>query len=93
MKIVVFINKVDEFDEEEREEMVELVQMVVQELLDDNGFDSDDELFVPGSALLATQGDNSDIGRTAIRRLMDVVDAHIEAPERDTEKPFLMPNT
>jgi len=90
-KIVVFINKVDEFDEEEREEMVELVQMEVQELLDDNGFDSDDELFVPGSALLATQGDNSDIGRNAIRRLMDVVDSHIEAPERDTEKPFLMP--
>ena len=90
-KIVVFINKVDEFDEDEREEMVELVMMEVQELLENNGFDSDDELFVPGSALLATQGDNSDIGRGAIRRLMDTVDAHIDAPERDTEKPFLMP--
>ena len=65
--------------------------MEVQELLEANGFDSDDELFVPGSALLATQGDNSDIGRAAIRRLMDTVDAHIDAPERDTEKPFLMP--
>ena len=51
-KIVVFINKVDEFDEDEREEMVELVQMEVQELLENNGFDADDELFVPGSALL-----------------------------------------
>ena len=37
------------------------------------------------------KGDESDIGRGAIRRLMDTVDAHIEAPERDTEKPFLMP--
>ena len=70
--------------------MVELVQMEVRKLLlEANGFDSDDELFVAGSALLATQGDNSDIGRAAIRRLMDTVDAHIDAPERDTEKPFL----
>ena len=90
-KIVVFINKVDQFDEDERDEMVELVQMEVQELLENNGFDADDELFVPGSALLATEGDNSDIGRAAIRRLMDTVDAHIDAPERDTEQPFLMP--
>ena len=90
-KIVVFINKVDQFDEDERDEMVELIQMEVQELLESNGYDADDELFVAGSALLATEGDNSDIGRAAIRRLMDTVDAHIDAPERDTEKPFLMP--
>ena len=90
-KMVVFINKVDEFDEDERDEMVELVQMEVQELLEANGFDADDEIFVPGSALLATQGDDSDIGRPAIRKLMDMVDAHIDAPERDTEKNFLMP--
>jgi elongation factor Tu len=90
-KIVVFINKVDEFDEEEREEMVELVQMEVADLLDSNGFPCDDELFIAGSALLATQGDESEIGRGAIRRLMDAVDAHIDAPERDTDKPFLMP--
>jgi elongation factor Tu len=90
-KIVVFINKVDEFDDDERDEMVELVQMEVQELLESNGFDADDEFFVPGSALLATQGDESDIGRKAIRRLMDIVDANVDAPERDTDKPFLMP--
>ena len=90
-KIVVFINKVDEFDEDERDEMVELVQMEVQELLEDNGFDADEEFFIPGSALLATQGDESDIGRAAIRNLMDIVDGNIEAPERDTDKPFLMP--
>jgi elongation factor Tu len=90
-KIVVFINKVDEFDEDERDEMVELVQMEVQELLESNGFDADDDFFIPGSALLATQGDESDIGRGAIRRLMDTVDANVDAPERDTDKPFLMP--
>jgi elongation factor Tu len=90
-KIVVFINKVDEFDDDERDEMVELVQMEVQELLESNGFDADDDFFVPGSALLATQGDESDIGRQAIRRLMDIVDANVDAPERDTDKPFLMP--
>ncbi len=90
-KIVVFINKVDEFDEDEREEMVELTQMEVQELLEAYGFDADDGLFVAGSALLATQGDNSDIGRGAIRRLMDTVDGYIDAPECDTEKLFLMP--
>ena len=66
-KIVVFINKVDEFDEDGRDQMVELVQMEVQELLEDNGFDADDEFFIPGSALLGTQGDESDIGRVAIR--------------------------
>ena len=90
-RIVVFINKVDEFDDDERDEMVELVQMEVQELLEDNGFDAPDEIFIPGSALLATQGDDGDIGRGAIRNLMAVVDDFIEAPVRDTEKPFLMP--
>jgi elongation factor Tu len=90
-KIVVFINKVDEFDDDDRDEMVELVQMEVQEVLENNGFDADDEMFIAGSALLATQGDESDIGRGAIRRLMDAVDQFIDIPERDTDKPFLMP--
>ena len=70
--------------------MVELVQMEVQEL-DNNDFDADDDLFVAGSALLATEGNDSDISKGAIRRLMDVVDANIDEPERDTAKPFLMP--
>ena len=90
-KIVCYINKVDQFDEEEREEMVELVQMEVQELLENNGFDADDELFVSGSALLASEGQESDIGRGSIRALMDVVDKFIDEPIRDTERPFLMP--
>ena len=90
-KIVVFMNKADAFDAEERAEMIELVQMEVQELLENNGFPNDDDLFVAGSALLASQGDESELGRQAIRKLMDAVDASIEAPVRDTEKPFLMP--
>jgi elongation factor Tu len=90
-KIVVFINKVDQFDEEEREEMIELVQMEVQELLEANGFEGEEELFVSGSALLATEGDETDVGRQAIRRLMEVVDANIDEPVRETSKPFLMP--
>ncbi|MEC7987462.1 MAG: elongation factor Tu [Myxococcota bacterium] len=89
--IVVFINKVDQFDEDEREEMVELVQMEVEELLDSNGFDADADRFISGSALLAVEGDDSDIGRGAIRKLMAAVDNFVEEPERDTEKSFLMP--
>ena len=89
--IICFINKVDQFDEEEREEMVELVQMEVQELLENNGFDADDERFIAGSALLSTEGDESDIGRQAIRKLMAAADEFIPEPVRDTEKTFLMP--
>ena len=90
-RIVVFINKVDAFDEYEREEMVELCQMETQELLENNGFDADEGIFIGGSALLATESDNSDIGRVAIRQLLDVVDEYIEIPEPDTNKKFLMP--
>jgi elongation factor Tu len=89
--IICFINKVDQFDADEREEMVELVQMEVAELLENNGFECDDERFIAGSALLAVEGDNSDVGREAIRRLMEAADTFIEEPTRDTEKDFLMP--
>ena len=61
-------------------------------LLEANGFDAaDEERFIAGSALLAVEGDNSDIGREAIRRLMDAVDKFIEEPVRDTALDFLMP--
>ena len=89
--IVVFINKIDQFDEDEREEMVELVQMEVAELLENNNFDGDDERFIAGSALLAVEGDEGDVGRGAIRKLMNAVDTFVEEPERDTAKDFLMP--
>merc|ERR1712072_376957 len=86
-----FINKIDQFDEEEREEMVELVQMEVAELLENNNFDGDEDRFISGSALMAVEGDNGDIGRGAIRKLMNAVDHFVEEPERDTAKDFLMP--
>jgi len=89
--IVVFINKIDQFDEDEREEMVELVQMEVAELLENNNFDGDDDRFIAGSALLAVEGDEGDVGRGAIRKLMNAVDTFVEEPERDTAKDFLMP--
>jgi elongation factor Tu len=90
-KIVCYINKVDQFDEDEREEMVELVQMEVAELLSDNGFDDDEDLFVSGSALLAMEGQDDEVGRQSIFKLMEAVDTFIDQPERDTDKDFLMP--
>jgi len=86
--IVVFLNKVDQLDDEE---LLELVEMEVRELLDEYEFPGDDVPVVRGSALLATQGDTSPIGRPAILELMEQVDAYIPEPERDIDKPFLMP--
>ena len=86
--IVVFLNKVDQLDDEE---LLELVEMEVRELLDEYEFPGDDVPVVRGSALLATQGDNSEIGRPAIKQLMAEVDAYIPQPVRDIDKPFLMP--
>jgi elongation factor Tu len=85
--IVVFLNKVDQLDDEE---LLELVEMEVAELLAEYEFD-DEVPIVRGSALLATQGDTSEMGRPAILKLMAVVDEYIPQPERDTDKPFLMP--
>jgi elongation factor Tu len=94
-KICVYINKIDQFEEDEREEMVELVQMEVQELLEENGFEGDESLFVAGSALVALEDALADadgvMGRQSIMKLMDIVDASIDEPKRDTDKPFLMP--
>jgi elongation factor Tu len=94
-KMVVFINKIDQFDEDEREEMAELVMMEVQEELEKNNFEADEDIFVSGSALKAVEdirdGTDSEMGRQAIIKLMGVVDAHIDEPVRDTEKSFLMP--
>jgi elongation factor Tu len=86
--IVVFLNKVDQLDDEE---LLELVEMEVRELLDEYEFPGDDVPVIRGSALLATQGDTSPIGRPAVLELMDAVDAYIPEPERDIDKPFLMP--
>jgi elongation factor Tu len=86
--IVVYLNKVDQLDDEE---LLELVEMEVRELLDEYEFPGDDIPVVRGSALLATQGDTSEIGKGSILKLMAEVDTYIPTPERAVDKPFLMP--
>jgi elongation factor Tu len=86
--IVVFLNKVDQLDDEE---LLELVEMEIRELLDEYDFPGDDTPIIRGSALKAIQGDMSPIGRPAVQKLMDAVDAYIPTPERLIDQPFLMP--
>ena len=86
--LVVYLNKVDQLDDEE---LLELVEMEVRELLDEYEFPGDDIPVVRGSALLATQGDDSEIGKQSILKLMAEVDSFIPTPERAVDKPFLMP--
>ncbi|MDJ1141597.1 elongation factor Tu, partial [Marinicella marina] len=86
--IVVFLNKCDQVDDEE---LLELVEMEVRELLSDYEFPGDDTPLVMGSALKALEGDESDIGVPAVLKLLDEMDAYIPTPERETDKPFLMP--
>ena len=85
-KIVVFMNKVDLVDDEE---MLELVEMEVRELLDQYDFDGDNSSVIPGSALKALEGDAA--AQQSIKDLMAAVDAEVPEPERDVDKPFLMP--
>ena len=85
--IVVFLNKVDLLDDEE---LLELVEMEVQELLSEYDFDESAPI-IRGSALKAVEGDTSEIGRPAVLKLMEAVDAYIPTPTRDVDKPFLMP--
>ena len=86
--IVVFMNKVDLLDDEE---LLELVEMEIRELLSDYDFDGDDIPVIRGSALKALEGDTSEIGIPAVKALMHEVDTYIPTPERDIDKPFLMP--
>ena len=86
--IVVFLNKADMVDDAE---LLELVEMEVRELLSKYDFPGDDTPIVAGSALKALEGDQSDIGVPAIVKLVDALDTWIPEPERDIDKPFLMP--
>ena len=84
--LVVFLNKVDLVDDEE---LVDLVEMEVRELLSEYDFPGDDIPVIRGSALKALEGDPEQV--KVIEELMDTVDSYIPTPERDTDKPFLMP--
>ncbi len=86
--IVVYLNKADMVDDEE---LLELVEMEVRELLDTYDFPGDDTPVIMGSALKAIEGDTSEIGEPSIGRLVDALDEYIPTPERETDKPFLMP--
>jgi elongation factor Tu len=86
--IVVFLNKADMVDDEE---LLELVEMEIRELLDQYEFPGDDTPIIIGSALKALEGDTSDIGMPAVQKLVETLDEYIPEPERDIEKPFLMP--
>tara|TARA_B100001245_G_scaffold236022_1_gene225395 strand:+ start:2446 stop:3630 length:1185 start_codon:yes stop_codon:yes gene_type:complete len=84
-KIVVFLNKMDLADEE----LVELVEMDVRELLTKNGYDGDNAPIIKGSATKALEGDAA--SEDAIMELVKALDDYIEEPQRDLDKPFLMP--
>ena len=90
--IVVFMNKTDLVDDEE---LLELVEMEIRDLLSEYGFPGDDTPIVKGSAFKALEaasaGNADDPACACIGELLDAVDAYIPAPERDTDKPFLMP--
>ena len=84
--MVVFLNKADQVDDPE---LLELVEMEVRELLSSYDFPGDDIPVVVGSALKALQGDKD--AEAKILELMEQVDSYIPTPERDTDKPFIMP--
>ncbi|XP_057780406.1 elongation factor Tu, mitochondrial-like [Salvia miltiorrhiza] len=86
--LVCFLNKIDAIDDPE---LLELVEMELRELLSFYKFPGDDIPIVRGSALAALQGTNEEIGKKAILKLMETVDAYIPDPMRQLDKPFLMP--
>jgi len=86
--IVVFLNKADMVDDKE---LLELVEMEVRDLLSYYEFPGDDVPIVIGSALKALEGDTSEIGVPAVEKLVAEMDRYFPEPERDIDKPFLLP--
>ena len=97
--VVVFLNKADLLAEdcggagsEEYNEMLELVEMELRELLDAYEFPGDDTPIIPGSALMALNGeDDHELGTTAVKKLLHALDTYIPEPERAIDGAFLMP--
>ena len=89
-RIVVFLNKVDMVDDEE---LLELVELEIRELLSQYDFPGDDTPIIRGSALKAlnSTGRKGDADADQIFKLMDTIDDYIPQPERQIDKPFLMP--
>ena len=89
--IVVFMNKVDQVDDEE---LLELVEMEIRDLLSEYDFPGDDTPIIKGSALKALESTSTDSSApeyAPILELMEAVDSYIPSPERDDQKPFLVP--
>jgi len=86
--LVVFMNKVDLVDDAE---LLELVELEIRELLSKYEFPGDDIPITKGSALCALEDRNPEIGKAAILKLMETVDAYIPQPDRPIDQPFLMP--
>ena len=86
--VVVFLNKVDMVDDEE---LLELVELEVRELLSEYDFPGDDTPVICGSALKAMEADGEGSDVECIQELMEAIDSFIPEPERDVDKPFLMP--
>jgi elongation factor Tu len=87
-KIIVFINKVDMVDDQD---LVDLVEEEIRELLTNNGFDGAGAPVIRGSALKALEGGPDDEWGAKIIELANALDDYIPQPERETDKPFLMP--
>ena len=86
--LVVYMNKVDMLDDPE---LLELVELEIRELLSKYEFPGDDIPIVKGSALMALEDKNPEIGKESIKKLMEEVDRYIPLPERPRDQPFLMP--
>jgi elongation factor Tu len=84
--VVVYLNKIDQVDDEE---LIELVEEEVRDLLKEYEFPGDDTPIIKGSALKALEGDEE--AKQSILELADALDSYIPEPERDLDKPFLMP--
>lgn len=86
--MVVFLNKCDMVDDPE---LLDLVELEVRELLTKYNYPGDEIPIIRGSALKALEGDTGEFGALAIKKLLQALDDYISQPERDVNKPFLMP--
>jgi elongation factor Tu len=86
--IVVFMNKIDQVDDPE---LIELVELELRELLSSYEFPGDDIPIIKGSALNALNNPDDEAATKPIFELLDAIDSYIPTPQRDIDKPFLMP--
>ena len=86
--IVVYMNKCDQVDDPE---LLELVEMEIRDLLSSYDFPGDEIPIVKGSALVALEDGDPELGKNSILKLMEEVDRYIPQPDRPKDKPFLMP--